>query len=322
MAYAVAVNDSPLKGSSPVPVNAIVTAQDHMSAAVVTRTPASCSGAMNAGVPTATCPESPVVVMPGTAARPKSITTGPSGPRRTLPGLKSRCTMPTACTAPSAVSVATAIRSSTAPVRGPRCWMTSTSEGPLTYSLTMNGRRSKIPASRTCAVQNPATCCAAATSFRKRFRTSGSVVGASSLTAARHPVRPRARKTTPCPPSPRRPSSWYPPTSRGSVSRSGSIPDVADPADVTKPFCPGGCSVSNLTLGTWTFGAEAGELDAHRQLDQFLSAGGTLVDTADVYGSGASEQIVGRWLASRPADVTQRVVLATKGRFPMGDSPN
>src|SRR5215469_11598071 len=79
MAYAVAVNDSPLKGSSPVPVNAIVTAQDHMSAAAVTRTPASCSGAMNAGVPTATCPESPVVVMPGTAARPKSITTGPSG---------------------------------------------------------------------------------------------------------------------------------------------------------------------------------------------------------------------------------------------------
>jgi aryl-alcohol dehydrogenase-like predicted oxidoreductase len=83
-----------------------------------------------------------------------------------------------------------------------------------------------------------------------------------------------------------------------------------------------GCAVSNLALGTMTFGAETGELDAHRQLDQFVSAGGTLVDTADVYGSGASEQIIGRWLASRPADVTQRVVLATKGRFPMGDSPN
>src|SRR5262252_4058281 len=83
-----------------------------------------------------------------------------------------------------------------------------------------------------------------------------------------------------------------------------------------------GCAVSNLALGTMTFGAESGELDAHRQLDQFVSAGGTLVDTADVYGSGASEQIIGRWLASRPADVTERVVLATKGRFPMDDSPN
>src|SRR5215471_6024853 len=83
-----------------------------------------------------------------------------------------------------------------------------------------------------------------------------------------------------------------------------------------------GCAVSNLALGTMTFGVETGELDAHRQLDEFVSAGGTLVDTADVYGSGASEEIIGRWLASRPANVTERVVLATKGRFPMDDSPN
>src|SRR5215813_4440085 len=71
-----------------------------------------------------------------------------------------------------------------------------------------------------------------------------------------------------------------------------------------------------------TFGTEAGEAEAHRQLDRFVSAGGTLVDTADVYSSGASEEIIGRWLASRPADVTGRVVLATKGRFPVDDSPN
>jgi aryl-alcohol dehydrogenase-like predicted oxidoreductase len=83
-----------------------------------------------------------------------------------------------------------------------------------------------------------------------------------------------------------------------------------------------GCAVSNLALGTMTFGAETGEHDAHTQLDRFVNAGGTLVDTADVYGSGASEEIIGRWLASRPADVTERVVLATKGRFPMDDSPN
>ena len=80
--------------------------------------------------------------------------------------------------------------------------------------------------------------------------------------------------------------------------------------------------MSDLALGTMAFGAETDELDAHRQLDQFVSAGGTLVDTADVYSSGASEQIIGQWLASRSADVTERVVLATKGRFPMSDSPN
>ena len=171
----------------------------------------------------ATWPEGPMVVIPGTAASPKSISTGPSGPSRTLPGLKSRCTIPAACTAPSAVSVATAMRSSVAPPRGPSCSTTSTSDGPLTYSLTMNGRRSKIPASRTCAVQNRATRCAAATSFRKRLRTCGSVVGGRSLTAAWLPAGPSARNTTPCPPSPRRPSNRYPPTSRGSVSRRASI---------------------------------------------------------------------------------------------------
>ena len=60
--------------------------------------------------------------------------------------------------------------------------------------------------------------------------------------------------------------------------------------------------MSDLALGTMAFGAETGELDAHTQLDQFVRAGGTLVDTADVYSSGASEEIIGRWLASRPAD--------------------
>jgi aryl-alcohol dehydrogenase (NADP+) len=71
-----------------------------------------------------------------------------------------------------------------------------------------------------------------------------------------------------------------------------------------------------------TFGAEAEEPEAHRQLDRFLEAGGTLVDTADTYGEGRSEEIIGQWFASRPAEVTGRVVLATKGRFPLDDTPN
>src|ERR1700677_4473386 len=83
-----------------------------------------------------------------------------------------------------------------------------------------------------------------------------------------------------------------------------------------------GCAVSSLCLGTMTFGAETDETGAHDQLDRFLAAGGTLVDTADVYADGRSEEIIGRWFASRPADVTEPVVLATKGRFAVDDSPN
>ncbi|NHC16260.1 aldo/keto reductase [Motilibacter deserti] len=83
-----------------------------------------------------------------------------------------------------------------------------------------------------------------------------------------------------------------------------------------------GAVVSAFALGTMTFGHESDEATAHAQLDRFVEAGGTFIDTADVYTAGASEEIIGRWLASRPADVTERVVLATKGRFPMGDGPN
>ncbi len=83
-----------------------------------------------------------------------------------------------------------------------------------------------------------------------------------------------------------------------------------------------GCAVSTLALGTMTFGAEADEAASHAQLDRFAEAGGTLIDTADVYAGGTSEQIIGRWLAARPADVTDPVVLATKGRFPTATDPN
>ncbi|MGD0066044.1 MAG: aldo/keto reductase [Streptosporangiaceae bacterium] len=83
-----------------------------------------------------------------------------------------------------------------------------------------------------------------------------------------------------------------------------------------------GCAVSSLCLGTMTFGTETDEAGAHEQLDEFLQAGGTFVDTADVYSHGVSEEIIGHWFASRPADVTEPVVLATKGRFGMDDSPN
>ena len=83
-----------------------------------------------------------------------------------------------------------------------------------------------------------------------------------------------------------------------------------------------GCAVSALALGTMTFGREADEQDSHAQLDRFLDAGGNLIDTADVYADGASEEIIGRWLTKMEPQERDRVVLATKGRFPMGDGPN
>jgi len=83
-----------------------------------------------------------------------------------------------------------------------------------------------------------------------------------------------------------------------------------------------GCAVSTLALGTMTFGEEADEDTAHAQLDVFVEAGGTLIDTADVYGDGASEQIIGRWLGRQPAEIRSQLVLATKGRFTIGDGPN
>lgn len=82
-----------------------------------------------------------------------------------------------------------------------------------------------------------------------------------------------------------------------------------------------GAVVSTHCLGTMTFGAEADEATSGAILTAFVEAGGTFVDSADVYSRGVSEEIVGRWLAAHPTEATQLVV-ATKGRFPMGDGPN
>ncbi|HEX7397705.1 MAG TPA: aldo/keto reductase [Propionibacteriaceae bacterium] len=75
-----------------------------------------------------------------------------------------------------------------------------------------------------------------------------------------------------------------------------------------------GAVVSTFALGTMTFGAEADEATSHAILGDYLAAGGNLIDTADVYSKGASEEIIGRWLAAHPTD-SEQVVIATKGRF-------
>jgi aryl-alcohol dehydrogenase (NADP+) len=71
-----------------------------------------------------------------------------------------------------------------------------------------------------------------------------------------------------------------------------------------------------LCLGGNVFGWTADEAGSHAVLDAYAAAGGDLVDTADVYGShgpngpGASEEIIGSWLASRGN--RDDVVVATK----------
>ncbi len=70
-----------------------------------------------------------------------------------------------------------------------------------------------------------------------------------------------------------------------------------------------GLQVSELCLGTMTFGNETDQPTGHRILDEFVGAGGTLIDTADTYSAGASEEILGRWLHGRNRD---DLVIATK----------
>jgi aryl-alcohol dehydrogenase-like predicted oxidoreductase len=80
-----------------------------------------------------------------------------------------------------------------------------------------------------------------------------------------------------------------------------------------------GLKVSEVCLGAMTFGREADEATSRRMLDAFAERGGNFVDTADVYGAGTSEEVVGRWLAGQDRD---QWVIATKVRFPSGPGVN
>ena len=83
-----------------------------------------------------------------------------------------------------------------------------------------------------------------------------------------------------------------------------------------------GTVVSALALGTMYFASETPEDEAFKILDAYVEAEGNLIDTADVYVGGLAEQVVGRWLAARPREITDRVVLATKGRAGNNADPN
>jgi aryl-alcohol dehydrogenase-like predicted oxidoreductase len=87
-----------------------------------------------------------------------------------------------------------------------------------------------------------------------------------------------------------------------------------------------GLRVSTVTLGTMGFGGTGfaevvGQIDvegARRQIALARDAGVNLIDTADVYSAGLSEEIVGKALGGDRDDV----LIATKVRMPMGGGPN
>jgi 1-deoxyxylulose-5-phosphate synthase len=86
-----------------------------------------------------------------------------------------------------------------------------------------------------------------------------------------------------------------------------------------------GLKVSEICLGTMTFGYQCDEPASFAILDRAAEGGVTFIDTADVYPvppsvetAGRTEEIVGKWLEGK----RERFVLATKCRFRVGTGPN
>ncbi len=79
-----------------------------------------------------------------------------------------------------------------------------------------------------------------------------------------------------------------------------------------------GVQISTLALGAMNFGAigRTTQEEATAIVDAALEAGVNVIDTADMYGTGESEEMVGKAIAGRRDDI----VLATKATMPMGRS--
>jgi len=79
-----------------------------------------------------------------------------------------------------------------------------------------------------------------------------------------------------------------------------------------------GVRVSRVALGAMSFGGDADEATAAQIWRAARDAGVNLIDTADVYNEGRSEEIVGRLMRQE----RDQIVLASKGYFPTGADPN
>lgn len=81
-----------------------------------------------------------------------------------------------------------------------------------------------------------------------------------------------------------------------------------------------GVKISRLAFGTMSFGGDADAATSRQLFDRCLAAGINHFDTADVYNGGASETLLGSFLAA--AGCRDQVVLASKGYFPTGKDVN
>jgi len=79
-----------------------------------------------------------------------------------------------------------------------------------------------------------------------------------------------------------------------------------------------GVEVSRVCLGTMMFGGQTTEADSIEIIHKANDQGVNFIDTANIYNAGESEVVVGKAIADR----RDKVVLATKGRSPMGQGPN
>ena len=94
------------------------------------------------------------------------------------------------------------------------------------------------------------------------------------------------------------------------------------------PIGTSGLQVEPISLGGNVFGWTADEATSFRILDAFVDAGGSMIDTADVYSfwvpgnsGGESERVIGRWLNANPAK-RDKVLIATKVGFSEGLAPD
>lgn len=79
-----------------------------------------------------------------------------------------------------------------------------------------------------------------------------------------------------------------------------------------------GFRVSEICLGTMTFGNEADDKTSFQIMDRATEAGVNFFDTADIYSQGRSEEIIGAWMRER----REEIVVATKVHYPTGTGPN
>lgn len=85
-----------------------------------------------------------------------------------------------------------------------------------------------------------------------------------------------------------------------------------------RPLGRTGVQVSELCLGTMMFGGPTSEADSHEIMQRAFDAGVNFVDTADMYSTGRSEEVVGKGLKGQ----RDRIILATKACNAMGPDRN